>query len=81
MKNAELNKTLINSYYELFRKLSAKGKKELISKLTESLGKKKTKSSTTIFSTFGAFITDESAQEIIEDIRVSRTFNRNTADL
>jgi hypothetical protein len=81
MKNAELNTTLINSYFELFRRLSSRGKKELISKLNRSMQMEKPDQSEAFFSTFGAFQDKKSAKEIIQEINNNRTFNRNTAEL
>ena len=81
MKNAELNTTLINSYFELFRRLSSRGKEELISKLTKSMKIEKSEQSDSFFSTYGAFQGDKSAEDIIQDIKGGRTFNRNTAEL
>ncbi len=81
MKNMEINTTLVNSYFELFRRLSSRGKEELISKLTKSMKFEKSEQSESFFSTFGAFQDEKSADEIIRDIKESRTFIRNTAEL
>jgi hypothetical protein len=72
MKNAELNTTLINSYFELFRRLSSRGKKELISKMTNSMKIEKSDQTDSFFYTFGAFQNQKSAKEIIQDIKASR---------
>ena len=81
MKNSEFNTTLINSYFELFRRLSLTGKKALISKMTKSLTTQRAEQSDSFFKTFGAYQDDKSAEDIISEIKKSRTFNRNTAEL
>ena len=81
MKNADLNTILINSYFELFQRLSSKGKQALISKLTKSMRKDESKQAESFFSTFGALEDEKPAQEIIREVKNSRTFNKNTAEL
>lgn len=84
MAKAELNTTLIDSYFELFRRLSAKGKEELISKLNKSLKRELPNSpvnTDSFFATFGAFQSDKSADEIIGELTKSRNFNRNIEEL
>lgn len=80
MGKAELNTTLINNYFELFRRLSNQGKQELISKLTKSM-KKEEDQDHSFFSSFGTFKSDQSADEIIDEIKDSRNFNRNITEL
>lgn len=81
MKNTELNTTLINSYFDLFQRLSSEAKQALISKLTKSMRSEEKNQTASLFSTFGAFEDDKTAQEIISEIKDSRTFNKNTAEL
>ena len=75
MKAADINTTLINAYLQILDYLSPSAKLDLISKLTKSAksetptdGKKRFKSS------FGAFVSNKSAQELIREIREARTF-------
>jgi hypothetical protein len=81
MKNTELNTILINSYFDLFQRLSSEAKQALISKLTKSMRNEEKEQTTPFFSTFGAFEDDKTAQELISEIEDSRTFNKNTAEL
>jgi len=76
MTSTETNTTIINGYVGLLENLSPDNKLDLISKLTESvktdLGNKKS----TFKKSFGAFKSEKTAEEIIEEIRNSRLFTR-----
>ena len=76
MASTETNTTIINGYVGLLENLSPDNKLDLISKLTESvktdLGNKKS----TFKKSFGAFESEKTAEEIIEEIRNSRLFTR-----
>ena len=76
MTSTETNTTIINGYVGLLENLSPDNKLDLISKLTASvktdLGNKKSK----FKKSFGAFESEKTAEEIIEEIRNSRLFTR-----
>ncbi|KGO92656.1 hypothetical protein [Flavobacterium subsaxonicum] len=72
MKSAEINTSIIDGYVGLLDNLSASNKLDLISKLTKSIKTDLTKEKTLFSKSFGAFKSDNSAEEIIEDIRSSR---------
>lgn len=76
MTSTETNTTIINGYVGLLENLSPDNKLDLISKLTESvktdLGNKKS----TFKKSFGAFKSEKTAEEIIEEIRNSRLFTK-----
>ena len=76
MPSTETNMTIINGYFGLLENLSPDNKLDLISKLSASvksdLGDKKA----TFKKSFGAFISEKTAEEIIEEIRNSRLFTR-----
>ena len=76
MPSSETNTTIINGYIGLLENLSPDNKLDLISKLSKSvktdLGDKKS----TFKKSFGAFISEKTAEEIIEEIRDSRLFTR-----
>ncbi len=76
MTSSETNTTIVNGYVGLLENLSPDDKLDLISKLTAlvrtDLGNKKS-----IFKeSFGAFKSEKTAEEIIEEIRNSRLFTR-----
>ena len=68
------NTILIDNYVGLINNLEPKYKIKIIEKISKSLRISNRKSSKK--STFGAFVSNNSAEEIIEEIKSSRKFNR-----
>jgi len=76
MRTVDINTKLIDGYLEMLDNLSPETKLELISKLSLSVktdisGRKKS-----FYRAFGAWDSKKSADQIISDLRKSRTFNR-----
>ena len=67
---------LIDNYYGLLRSLSKENKLRLIARLSNSLIEEEVQNENVIDRFFGTFKSDKSAEEIIKEIRESRTFNR-----
>ncbi len=78
MKAADLKFNLIDSYLGLLKNLSPDSKLELISRLSDSLKGSKKPTNKSISDLYGAFISKESADEIITSLKDSRYFNRKT---
>ncbi|MBI5214520.1 MAG: hypothetical protein HY960_02075 [Ignavibacteriae bacterium] len=76
MKAIDINTTLIDGYLRLLENLSPSNKLELISKLTLSVKKYNRDRNTIFYEAYGAWESTETADEIIHEIRNSRTFNR-----
>jgi len=76
MKAADLKFNLIDSYLELLKNLSPASKLELISRLSDSLKGSKKPTNNSIGDLYGAFVSKESADEIITFLKDSRQFNR-----
>lgn len=76
MNIAELNKNIVDGYLGLLENLSPSNKLDLISKLTSSIKSDLKRKKSSFREAYGAFESSESAEEIIEDIRNSRNFNR-----
>lgn len=76
MKAIDINTTLIEGYLRLLDNLSPSNKLDLISKLTVSVKTDITDRKKHFYKAFGAWESKQSADEIINDIRNSRTFNR-----
>ncbi len=73
---------MAENIFRMVKNLSAEEKLELISKITDSLKKtKKEVKDDSWKKLFGAWESEESAEEIIEDIRASRYTNRQIEDL
>lgn len=72
---------IVESYSGLLEGLSPTSKVELIQNLSKSLIKEKTSIDKKFFSSFGAFSSEKSAEEIILDIKSSRVFNKKDIKL
>jgi hypothetical protein len=81
MKAADFNDTIIDGYLRLLDNLSPSNKLHLISKLTLSLKSDIDDRKKIFFKAFGAWDSKKSAEEIIVDIRNSRTFKRQIEEL
>ena len=77
MKSKDINSKIIEGYLHLLSNLSKGIKLELISKLGESV-KSDSTDKKSFQKSFGAFQSKKSADEIIEEIRSSRSFTRQT---
>jgi hypothetical protein len=68
---------ILESYETMLDSLSDSGKQELIDSLQKSMGTLPRDARTeAFFASFGGFVSDESAEEIIRDIRENRAFKR-----
>lgn len=81
MKTSNLNFNLIKTYFDLLKNLSPDSKLELISKLLNSMKNPKISKNGSLKSLYGAFISKQSADELIREIKQSRTFNRKAEEL
>lgn len=81
MKAIDINTTLIECYLRLLNNLSPNSKLDLISKLTLSVKTDIADKRKSFYKAYGAWDSKKSADEIISDIRNSRTFNRQTEEL
>ena len=77
MEASDFKFNLVDSYLGVLRRLSPENKLELISKLFDSLKGSKKPTGKSINGLYGAFISKESADEILSDLKASRNFNRN----
>ena len=76
MKAIDINSTLIEGYLRLLDNLSPSDKLDLISKLTLSVKTDITDRKNSFYKAFGAWESEQTADEIINTIRNSRTVNR-----
>ena len=81
MKAIDINNTLIEGYLRLLDNLSPSNKLDLISKLTLSVKTDINDRKKTFYKAFGAWESKQSADAIINEIRNSRTFNRQVEEL
>jgi len=73
MATTEINNSLIDGYMQLLSGLTEKGKKMLIQRLQASV--KTNKKTNAFFESYGAWVGDESAEEVIETIKAALTEN------
>ena len=73
--------SIADYYFDFLKNLNYQSKLDLISKLSQSLKDEEMIKESTLESLFGAYKSDESADEIISTLRSSRTFNRNTESI
>lgn len=73
MKSADINATLIEGFLKLLGSLSLSNKLDLISKLTQSVKSDLSVNKKNSYEIFGMWRGDENAEDIINEIRRSRT--------
>ena len=76
MTSTETNTTIVNGYVGLLENLSPDNKLDLISKLSASIKTNLGDKKSAFKKSFGAFVSEKTAEEIIEEIRDSRLFTR-----
>lgn len=76
MNTADLNTKLIDSYMSLLKNMSGQNKLDLISRLSKTVKTDLEQEKTDFYNAFGGWDKNESAEELIETIKGSRTFNR-----
>lgn len=81
MDTSSQNINIADYYFGFLKNLNQNSKLDLISKLSQSLKKENNVSDTSLQSLFGAYKSEEAADEIIAGIRNSRVFNRNIEPL
>lgn len=81
MKGLELSKQALDHYFKILNNFSTSTKKRLIVMLTESIEGEEPQTSPKIDELYGAWQDDKSADEIVNEIKESRTYNREIDDL
>jgi hypothetical protein len=81
MASLPQNISIADYYFGFLKNLNANSKLDLISQLSQSLKESDKSQEASLQSLFGAYKSDETAEEIIAEIRASRVFNRNTETL
>ena len=81
MVSQKQNTSNADYYFDFLKTLNADSKLDLISKLSLSLIEGENSSNKSLQSLFGAYKTNETAEEIIATLKSSRVFNRNIEQL
>jgi hypothetical protein len=77
MKTLDVNTNFIETYFGLMKNLSPDIKLDIIGKLTKTIKDDLTGKNTSLKNSFGAWQSENSAEEIIKELRESRNFNRH----
>jgi hypothetical protein len=72
---------LIENYFGLLNSLSRENKIKLVAKLSNSIANEVSEKEDVVDKFYGAFKSEKSAEELIKEIRESRTFNRTIEPL
>ncbi len=80
MQSADINFSLIQAYLDLLKNLSNNSKPELIARLSESMQSSQTQRIGTLGALYGAFVSEQSADELISDLKQSRKFPINRVE-
>ena len=75
------DKNIVDAFAELFEGLSFTNKLELIESLSKSLRKESSKKEEGFYQSFGAFVCEKSAEEIVNEIKASRFFRNKDLEL
>ena len=81
MDTVTQNINIADYYFGFLENLEHDSKLDLIAKLSQSLKNSEKKETISLQSLFGAYKSEETAEEIIAELRASRTFNRKTETL
>ncbi len=81
MELSQQNISLADYYFGFLKNLNSDSKLDLISKLSQSLKQNEKADEVSLQSLFGAYKSEETAEEIISAIRTSRVSNRNIEKL
>ena len=76
MGTVNSNTSIVDGYIRLLGNLSANSKLDLIAKLTAAVKTDLAEKPSRFKMAFGGFDSSKTAEEIVEEIRSSRTFNR-----
>ena len=81
MKSSAKKINTADYFFELLVNLSSESKLELISKLSNSLKRKRSNNEPSLRELFGSFKSKQTADQIIDDLRKSRNFSRSLESL
>ena len=81
MKTIDVNTSLIDNYFGLLKNLSPEVKLDLIERLSKTLKIDFSSEKKVLKASFGAWKSEKTADEIIQDLRKSRSVNRQIESL
>jgi hypothetical protein len=81
MNTADINPDLIDSYLTLLKSLNPNSKLELIARLSNALKTTKKPKEVSLKSLYGSWVSEQSADELVQALKNARNFNRNREEL
>jgi len=81
MKATDINTNLIDSYFTLLKSLSPDNKLELIARLSKSMKTTKKTNKVSLKSLYGSWISEQSADQLVDELKQARKFNRIREEL
>jgi archaellum biogenesis ATPase FlaH len=81
MDSVDEKSPAINDYFRFLKRLNRTSKLLLISKLNDSLKEDESESVESFYNTYGSFLGEESAEQIIHDIESARNFDREQPEM
>ena len=84
MKIADINKNLVDCYFTLLKNLSPDNKLELIVRLSKSMKKEKKVKKVeeiSLESLYGSWVSEQSADELVQELKNARNFSRKREEL
>jgi hypothetical protein len=82
MKAVDYNTTLIDNYFGLLKGLSSDDKLELIARLSKSMKSSQVeKDEVSLDSLYGSWISEETADELVAELKNARNFSRKREEL
>lgn len=82
METDEINTTLIDSYYTLLKSLSSNNKLELIARLSKSMKTtNKKEKEISLDALYGSWVSDQTADELVAELKAARNFTRQREEL
>lgn len=80
MKRSDVNITLVEGYLRLLENLSPGSKLDLIAKLSQSVKTDIAGQKSRFFKAFGAWESDKSAEQLVEELKTARKFKRRVEE-
>jgi len=82
MKTADININLIDSYFTLLKSLSPDNKLELIARLSKSMKTtERNEKEISLDALYGSWESDQTADELVAEIKAARNFTRKREGL
>jgi hypothetical protein len=80
MNTGKMDNTLVSSYFTLLKSLSPDNKLELIARLSKSMKTTEKAEEVSLEALYGSYVSEQSADELVKELKEARNFNRNRVE-